>query len=70
MAIWLGKQILGQRDRLDTTLGTPPGEAFRIEAEVNDRKQAILLQLHDLQPRIDGMPVSPKTGCTSGYTRS
>jgi hypothetical protein len=43
MAIWLGKQILGERDRLDTTLRTPPGEAFRIEAEVNDRKQAILL---------------------------
>ena len=43
MAIWLGKQILGQRDKLDTTLRTPPGEAFRIEAEVNDRKQAILL---------------------------
>ena len=43
MAIWLGKQILGQRDKLDTTLRSPPGEAFRIEAEVNDRKQAILL---------------------------
>jgi hypothetical protein len=43
MAIWLGKQYLGQRDKVEQTLRTPPGEAFRIEAEVSDRRQAILL---------------------------
>jgi hypothetical protein len=43
LAIWLGKQYLGQRDKLEQTLRTPPGEAFRIEAEVSDRRQAILL---------------------------
>jgi hypothetical protein len=43
MAVWLGKQYLGQRDRMEQTLRTPPGEAFRIEAEVSDRRQAILL---------------------------
>jgi len=43
MAIWLGKQYLGQREKIDTTLRTPPGEALRIEAEISDRRQAILL---------------------------
>lgn len=43
MAIWLGKQILGQRDKVDTTLRTPPGEPLRIETEISDRRQAILL---------------------------
>ncbi|MBZ5677113.1 MAG: hypothetical protein LAP61_22950 [Acidobacteriia bacterium] len=43
MAIWLGKQILGQRDKVEQTLRTPPGDPLRIEAEVSDRRQAILL---------------------------
>lgn len=43
MAIWLGKQYLGQRDKVEQTLRTPPGDPLRIEAEVTDRKQAILL---------------------------
>ncbi|HZL25106.1 MAG TPA: hypothetical protein VFC39_01095 [Acidobacteriaceae bacterium] len=43
MAIWLGKQYLGQRDKVEQTLRTPPGDAFRIEAEVSDRRQALLL---------------------------
>lgn len=43
IAIWLGKQMLGQRDKLDTTLRTPPGDPLRIEAAVSDRNQAILL---------------------------
>jgi hypothetical protein len=43
MAIWLGKQYLGQRDRVEQTLRTPPGDPLRIEAEVSDRRQAVLL---------------------------
>gem|GEM_PF-555866 len=43
MAIWLGKQYLGQRDKVEQTLRTPPGDPLRIEAEVTDRRQALLL---------------------------
>jgi hypothetical protein len=43
MAIWLGKQYLGQRDKIEQTLRTPPGDPLRIEAEISDRRQAILL---------------------------
>ena len=43
MNIWLGKQYLGQRDKQEQTLRTPPGDPLRIEAEINDRRQAILL---------------------------
>jgi len=43
MNIWLGKQYLGQRDKQEQTLRTPPGDPLRIEAEVSDRKQAVLL---------------------------
>lgn len=43
MAIWLGKQYLGQRDHLEQTLGTPPVDPLLIEAEITDRKQALLL---------------------------
>ena len=31
MLIWLGKQLLGQRDSIDQTIGAPGGEPFRIE---------------------------------------
>jgi hypothetical protein len=43
MAIWLGKQFLGQRDRVEQTLRAPQGDPLRIEAEISDRGQAILL---------------------------
>lgn len=43
MNIWLGKQYLGQRDHREQTLRTPPGDPLRIEAEVSDRWQAVLL---------------------------
>jgi len=42
MAIWLGKQYLGQRDHLEHTLETP-GDLLLIEAEAADREQALLL---------------------------
>jgi hypothetical protein len=43
MAIFLGKQILGQRDKMEQTVKTPTGDSLRIEAEAADRNQAILL---------------------------
>jgi hypothetical protein len=42
MAIWLGKQYLGQRDHLEHALETP-GDLLLIEAEAADREQALLL---------------------------
>ncbi len=44
MAVWLGKQFLGQRDKLDTMLKTPPEDPLKIQAEVHVREQAIRLQ--------------------------
>lgn len=43
MAVWLGKQILGQRDKVEQTLRTMPGDPLQIEADLIDRRQAILL---------------------------
>jgi len=43
MAIWLGKQFLGQRDKVEQTLRTPPGDPLRIDADVHDRRTALLL---------------------------
>lgn len=43
MAIWLGKQILGQKDKVENTLKTPPGDPLKLEHEVHVKEQALLL---------------------------
>ena len=43
MAIWLGKQILGQCDNRERTSRTPPGDPSQIGADAAAEEQAILL---------------------------
>ncbi len=56
MLIWLGKQLLGQRDNLDTTLSAPGGGAVQLDVPAGELLEARVLRLLERQPAPASVP--------------